>query len=118
MTSAVHEFVAWCMLLLTRDRAMNQSAGKQAAGRIPSLGEVQQAITRIWAECLGRDGIGLDEDFFDLGGSSISAMHIAASLNETFSVDLPFQTIMELGSAGNLARFVADSVQNSAADIL
>jgi amino acid adenylation domain-containing protein len=38
----------------------------------------EQVLTGIWRELLGRDHIGLDEDFFQIGGDSILSVGVAA----------------------------------------
>ncbi|MEO0034779.1 MAG: hypothetical protein RLZZ501_802, partial [Pseudomonadota bacterium] len=43
-------------------------------------GETERRIGRLWAELLGRDQIGPDEDFFALGGDSLRAIALIARL--------------------------------------
>lgn len=39
-------------------------------------------VCELWRRCLRRDDIGLDEDFFEAGGDSISAMQMLVQLEE------------------------------------
>ncbi len=40
----------------------------------------ERLVAQIWAEVLGREVVGLDEDFFELGGDSIMSIQIVARL--------------------------------------
>jgi hypothetical protein len=39
---------------------------------------VESALASMWASVLGLDRVGLDDDFFELGGDSLQAARIAA----------------------------------------
>ncbi|KAE8392552.1 hypothetical protein BDV23DRAFT_54358 [Aspergillus alliaceus] len=41
--------------------------------------ETQKALARLWARVLGTDTIGVDDNFFHLGGDSIAAMKVVAT---------------------------------------
>uniref|UniRef100_UPI001481E943 condensation domain-containing protein n=1 Tax=Rhodomicrobium sp. R_RK_3 TaxID=2029567 RepID=UPI001481E943 len=45
--------------------------------------EGERALAAIWSEVLGRPAVGRDEHFFAAGGTSISAMQMAARLGES-----------------------------------
>jgi amino acid adenylation domain-containing protein len=57
--------------------AFAQKHESQKSYRAPE-NRVQQALTIIWAEGLGVDRVGIDDNFFDLGGDSLTAMRLAA----------------------------------------
>lgn len=48
----------------------------------------EQLLAEAWSEALDRESIDLDLPFADLGGDSLSAAEIAASVRELFGVDL------------------------------
>ncbi|KAL4928077.1 uncharacterized protein BDV17DRAFT_292096 [Aspergillus undulatus] len=56
-------------------------AGESREAIIPPSTEIEKALQRVWASSLGVevDAIGADDDFFQLGGDSVVAMHISAS---------------------------------------
>ncbi|MBA2678710.1 MAG: amino acid adenylation domain-containing protein, partial [Ktedonobacteraceae bacterium] len=53
----------------------------------------EQYLADIWASVLGLESIGIHDNFFALGGHSLSAMQIIARVREIFHVDLPFSTL-------------------------
>jgi acyl-CoA synthetase (AMP-forming)/AMP-acid ligase II/acyl carrier protein len=59
----------------------------------PPCTEIEEAVAEIWAEALGVHEVGRNENFFDLGGDSLSACGIILSIRQTCSVDLPLKTL-------------------------
>ncbi|MGU3499673.1 non-ribosomal peptide synthetase [Mycobacterium sp. C31M] len=49
--------------------------------RAPSTA-LQKAVARIMAELLGRDDVGIDDDFFALGGDSVMATQVVAHVRD------------------------------------
>src|SRR5262249_43331767 len=49
---------------------------------------VELTICRIWQEILGTEAIGIHDDLFELGGSSLVAGQILARVRRAFEVDL------------------------------
>jgi len=52
-----------------------------AGGFEAARGEVEVLLTRIWEEVLGVSGVGIHDNFFDLGGDSILSIQIVAKAN-------------------------------------
>ncbi|WNV87682.1 non-ribosomal peptide synthetase [Umezawaea sp. Da 62-37] len=73
-------------------------------GTTEALSEKEEDLARIWAEVLGRERVGAQDDFFILGGHSLLALRlvsrIKARMSTTISVDLVFDhpTVRELAS--------------------
>jgi acyl-coenzyme A synthetase/AMP-(fatty) acid ligase len=56
---------------------------------------VEEEVARIWAAVLDLDAIGIDDDFADLGGTSLLAGRIAARVGQSFGVDFPVPRLLE-----------------------
>ncbi|HCT78535.1 MAG TPA: non-ribosomal peptide synthetase [Micromonosporaceae bacterium] len=67
---------------------------------------VEQEIAVVWAELLGRSDVGRDDDFFDAGGHSITAMRLVASLRSRLSRDVAIEDVLE----GRTLRAIASRV--------
>lgn len=50
--------------------------------------EAERAMTASWREVLGVDNVGLDDNFFDLGGNSLRAIQLYARLRDVVGVEL------------------------------
>ncbi len=56
--------------------------------------ETQKKIAEIWRELLSIDGIGIEDDFFDLGGHSLSATALIRKLKLIFGVELRLASLV------------------------
>ena len=55
----------------------------------------QRAVAAIWQEVLGLDRVGLDDDFFALGGHSLAAVQIGAKIRGEFGVELDLRSFFD-----------------------
>ncbi len=53
----------------------------------------ETALAQLWGEVLGRDGIAVHDDFFVLGGHSLSAVRLIARVRQSFGLDLPLHAV-------------------------
>ena len=65
--------------------------------------EAEEAIAEIWQQILGIDQVGIHDDFFDLGGHSLSAVQIITTLKKSYAIDIPVKTLFD---APTIAEFV------------
>jgi acyl carrier protein len=94
--------------------ALDSSKGWQqyVAPRTPT----EQALTRIWAEALGVEEVGVEDNFFARGGHSVAAMLVIAQVQEVFAVELPLRALFEEPTVRGLARQI--EMSRSHADAL
>ena len=64
----------------------------------------EEVIAAIWAEVLRRDGIGVEDNFFEIGGHSLLATQIASRLREHFGIPVAVRTVFEAPTIAELAR--------------
>ncbi|AQA25931.1 amino acid adenylation domain protein [Rhodococcus sp. MTM3W5.2] len=64
---------------------------------------VEEAVTEVFATTLGVDRVGIGDDFFELGGNSLSATRVVARLRETLGVDLGVRELFAAPTAAALA---------------
>lgn len=62
-----------------------------------------QGTAEIFEHVLGVDRVGLDDDFFELGGDSLAAVELLAALSERFGVDLPVSSLLEHSTVEELS---------------
>ncbi|HEX8393612.1 MAG TPA: amino acid adenylation domain-containing protein [Longimicrobium sp.] len=53
----------------------------------------EQALAALWSEVLGVDRVGLNDDFFQLGGHSLLIMRLIARVQDSFGVELSIRTV-------------------------
>jgi acyl carrier protein len=61
-------------------------------------------LTEIWKDILKVSDIALDDNFFDLGGSSFQAVRMIAQIEKVFGESLPLSLLLKGATLTNLAR--------------
>ncbi|WP_282786200.1 condensation domain-containing protein, partial [Nocardia sp. CC201C] len=67
----------------------------------------EQTVAAVFAEVLGRDRIGLDDDFFELGGNSLIATRVVARLSAALAADIEMRAVFEAPTVAALAAYAA-----------
>jgi malonyl CoA-acyl carrier protein transacylase/acyl carrier protein len=70
--------------------------------------EVEKAIADMWQKLLGVKQIGIQDDYFDLGGTSILATRLFAEIEHQFNKKLPLATMINAPTIEKLSRIVCD----------
>ncbi|MGO4295016.1 amino acid adenylation domain-containing protein [Chitinophaga sp. RAB17] len=56
--------------------------------------ELEEKLVLIWQEILGREKIGVKDNFFEIGGHSLKATRLASQIRKTFDVNLNLLTLL------------------------
>lgn len=67
---------------------------------------LERSLAGIWSEVLGLAGIGADDNFFHLGGSSLSALRVLSRLREAHGVLVPAEALFDAPTVRQLAAAV------------
>ena len=73
----------------------------RAAGSI-----TEQRIAEVWAGLLQMDRVGIDDNFFDLGGNSLLAVKTIVLLRERFALELPVTKLYQFPTIKTIAHFL------------
>ncbi|MFJ1643362.1 MULTISPECIES: amino acid adenylation domain-containing protein [unclassified Streptomyces] len=73
------------------------------------LGPLEAAIAEIWVHVLNADAIGRNDDFFDLGGNSLSATQVTIRLRQDFALELPVRTLFDNPELGEFVQAVREA---------
>src|SRR3989449_477992 len=66
----------------------------------------EKALAAIWSELLYVENIGINDDFFDLGGQSLVAIKAVSRIRDVFEVDLPLRNLFERPTVAGLAEVI------------
>ncbi|WP_141251491.1 non-ribosomal peptide synthetase, partial [Mycobacterium avium] len=86
-------------------RALPAPAYRDADYRAPG-NELEHLLADTYAEVLGLDRVGIDDSFFDLGGDSLSAMRLVATLNKALHTHLNVRTLFNAPTVAALSQQV------------
>src|SRR6185369_6273881 len=70
---------------------------------------VEAELVRIWAACLGIS-VGITDNFFDLGGTSLTTIQCVRQITEVFGTRVPIRAVFENPTVRRLAGFVRSSM--------
>ncbi len=88
-------------------RALHASERCTSAPHLPPSTELERQIAAIWQEVLGRDPIGLDDNFFDLGGHSLLIVQAYQKLNQIYHERLHVIDLFKYTTVRALADFLS-----------
>src|SRR5947209_4563588 len=74
----------------------------------------QIVIAEIWKEVLGIDDVYLDDDFFEVGGHSLSAVTMMAKVCEGFGYEVPLRTLFNAPTLRELTAEVINARHDQA----
>jgi len=97
-------------------RALPPPEKKLAGGEssyAPGRTELEQSIAKIWQDLLQMDKIGLDDNFFDLGGHSLLVIKMRSELQQ-LNLDLSVIELFTYTTIRSLAEYVAKRKEREA----
>ena len=94
---------------LNRSALSAASPPKPPPPRLPGS-PTEQWLSEQWAELIpGTDCLSVDDDFFSIGGQSLTAVELFVRIEQEFRVDLPVSVIFDASTI----RTLATSVENA-----
>ncbi|RZU53338.1 amino acid adenylation domain-containing protein [Krasilnikovia cinnamomea] len=81
---------------LDRDALLRaaESHAPAAVNQSTPRDQIELTLYELWTRLLLHPNIGIGDSFFDVGGTSISAIKLAHAINDAFGVPLPVRDIM------------------------
>lgn len=86
---------------------LSQRLRPQAGGQ-PPRHALEHSLHQFWREILELDRVGIDDDFFELGGNSLHAMRLVSRIQCELGAQLPMEALFAGPTIRRLARLVSD----------
>jgi amino acid adenylation domain-containing protein len=77
------------------------------ASYVAPVNVTQKAIASVWCEVLGVHRVGISDNFFDLGGTSLTLVNVQQRLNDDLSAHLQISDLFQFPTVGSLAEHLA-----------
>ncbi|WP_163266793.1 non-ribosomal peptide synthetase [Chelativorans alearense] len=74
----------------------------------PPTGDTAALLTKLWQEVLGRADIGMDQNFFDLGGTSMQLIRVHAALEEALKRSIDVVAVFQHPNIRSLAHHLGN----------
>ncbi len=78
----------------------------------------QRCLRRLWERSFGFAPIGLDDDYFEMGGHSLQAARLLADIGRAFGRELPLATLLHAPTIRHLAELLVDPSRTPAARLI
>jgi acyl-CoA synthetase (AMP-forming)/AMP-acid ligase II/acyl carrier protein len=82
----------------------------ERAAYVAPSSPIETRVCVIWEEVLGMECVGLDDDFFLLGGDSMLATRVIARVRDVFAIELPLLALFESPTPRGMANAIVHGV--------
>lgn len=91
-------------------RASNAQQRTLPGKPAPARTQIEKRLLDLWEDALGIDGLGIDDDYSALGGTSLVAATLFAEIERRFGSRLPLTTILDAPTVRSLASRLASGL--------
>jgi acyl carrier protein len=77
--------------------------------------ETESLLAQIWSEILGLERVGVEDNFFTLGGHSLQATRVVARMRDALKMDVPLPLLFQATTIAKLAEVVEQLKQENTA---
>jgi acyl transferase domain-containing protein/thioesterase domain-containing protein len=82
--------------------------GKPKAEIAAPRDQIESVLTEWWQELLGHEQIGLDDDFFELGGQSLIVVRLFSKIKKLYGINFNLSTLFEAHTIRKLAALIRE----------
>jgi acyl carrier protein len=97
---------------LDRLRLLSETISENKVHNAP-ITPTELAIAQYWAEILGLNKVGINDNFFEQGGHSLLATQLIAHLREHYHLEIPLRSIFDHPTISSLAIYLDSLGANS-----
>ncbi|HVB60817.1 MAG TPA: SDR family oxidoreductase, partial [Ktedonobacteraceae bacterium] len=99
----------WVLLESLRESDEDEAGSNDALSSlavVPERADYERRLTEIWQQVLGIEQVGLDANFFDLGGNSLIALQVVSKIRKVFRVQIPVVALFEAPTISAMATYL------------
>ncbi|MFP5264070.1 MAG: SDR family oxidoreductase [Blastocatellia bacterium] len=100
---------------LQKTGASQQRPARRVIGTnyLAASDDFEKRITEVWQLVLGADQIGVNDNFFDLGGNSLLGLQLVSELSRELGIEIAPVTLFEFATISSLARHLNPQPQKA-----
>ncbi len=100
------------------ERLAPEAAREQRADYVPPGNAIEEILAPLWAEVLNVERVGALDNFFVLGGSSLTGVRLLSRVHELSGIQLPVRELFQAPTLAGMAELLADKMAALAGDDL
>jgi len=85
------------------DRSLLTPVVERSGASTPPRDDWERAVAAVWCTVLGLDEVGIDDDFFSLGGDSLGVLELITAMSEDHAVSVRSVDLVECPTLGEFA---------------
>jgi hypothetical protein len=89
-------------------RALSLQSADGPSDFVPPRDPMERLVASLWEEILGCPSVGVQDDFFALGGHSLMATRLISGLRQALHVDVPLRCVFDTPRLEDFAAVVAE----------
>uniref|UniRef100_UPI0032163CAE amino acid adenylation domain-containing protein n=1 Tax=Clostridium sp. TaxID=1506 RepID=UPI0032163CAE len=74
--------------------------------------EVEETLSKIWSEVLCVDKVGINDNFFDIGGHSLKATMLMSKIHKELNKEVPLKELFKSPTIKELSKYIASAEEN------
>lgn len=78
-------------------------SGREAIATLPRT-SIEAVLVKIWRKLLGREQIGVEDNFFECGGHSLLATQLVSRVRDQFQIEMPLRSLFESPTIAEFAQ--------------
>jgi acyl carrier protein len=83
-----------------------ETVKEQPFFKVSSKTELEEEILRIWRDVLGLDRVGVNDNFFEIGGHSLLMIEISSKIGELLEKKFSATDLCRYPTIGSLAEYL------------
>lgn len=96
-------------LIVTAREKLAQSTNESAK----PTNETEEFVLGLWKKVLSIDSMGIDDDFFDLGGHSLKALQLMAEIKKLKDINIPLASLIQNSTVRTFAPMLTSEDKNN-----
>ncbi|EQB89765.1 hypothetical protein M918_18990 [Clostridium sp. BL8] len=74
--------------------------------------KVEETLSKIWSEILGVEKVGINDNFFDLGGHSLKATMLMAKIHKELNKEVPLKELFKMPTIKELSQYIKNAEES------
>ncbi|MBC7862843.1 MAG: SDR family NAD(P)-dependent oxidoreductase [Bacteroidia bacterium] len=82
-----------------------------SSGYVPAVTETEKKLVAVFENLFGINGIGTEDNFFDLGGDSLKGMILIKRINTNFNMELSLNDLFTTSTVAEIAKLLQEKTE-------